>query len=563
MKTCRKLLLVIVTLTLCVGCDENFLETAPKDSIAGNEFWKTVEHAELGVTAIYNVLREQAYINELGMDDAMTPIAYRYGGNRNWDTMQLYAIVSGNATTRTRMYNQRWTALYLGIYRANEAIANIPNMETNLGAQKDQFLGEALFLRGLFYFDLLNYYGGQDDARHDGVPLYTEPTSFTQTYKPRSKPSEVRALIIDDLAQAIDFLPSTGGSVSDGRASKGAAMALLGKVYLYNKQYTEAANMFKQVIDLGDYQLGNDYGALFSLAGEKNTEVIFALQNEGIQDFGGWRDLRYGPASSQASAKNSSIPTNYFVDSYRKIDGSKFDRAQFLADFETNNGRAFDWENRDDVNQYFADRDPRLEASIIRPFSLFVGRNNTTYEFRYPRDTGNDPYPCMRTVNNTNNHYGWRKFVNVGDESAVRRHSGIDYPVIRYADVLLMYAEARNEASAANAGNASDDLYWAVNQVRDRVDMPDIPVGTQAEVRDLIREERMIELAAEGMFYSDFRRWYENDPSFNLSSLDEDIFDFTGTVKLDTRRSFPGYFLYPIPEAERDLNPDLTQNPGW
>ena len=561
MKT-HEILILVITL-LAFGCEQDFLETSPQNAIGGNDFWKTEEHAILGVNAIYNVMRRQPYINELGMDDVLTPMAYRYGGSANWDTWALYSIVSGNSNSRTRLYNDRWETLYRGINRANEAIVNIPGIETPDEATKDRLLGEAQFLRALFYFDLLNYYGGQDDSKYDGVPLYTEPTSFSQTYESRSKPSVVRTVIIDDLNNAIANLPGTGGAISDGRASKGAAMALLGKVYLYNKQYTQAADMFKQVIDLGDYQLHDDYGSMFQTSADRNSGVIFALQNEGIQDFGGWRDLRYGNASSRSNAKNSSIPTNFFVNTYRWQDGSRFDMDQFLADFETDNGRAFDWSNRDDVNQVFEGRDPRLEASIIRPFALFVGRGNRTYEYRYPRDTETDPYECMRTVNNTNDHYCWRKFVNVGEESPVRRHSAIDYPIIRYADVLLMYAEARNEANVGNAGNAGDDLYWAVNQVRNRVDMPGIPVGTQAEVRELIREERMLEFAAEGIYYSDFRRWYDGDPSFDTQSLDEDIMDFTGTELLDTRRYYPGYFLWPIPETERDLNQDLTQNPGW
>ena len=560
MKTYKILSLIVVFLS--VGC-EDFLETSPQDSIAGNVFWQTEDHAVLGVNAIYNVMRRQPYINELGMDDVLTPMAYRYGGSANWDTWQLYSIVSGNSDSRTRLYNDRWETLYRGIGRANEALVNIPDIQMNDEDLKNQLIGEARFLRALFYFDLLNYYGGQDDSKYDGVPLYIEPTSFTQTYEPRSKPSEVRAVIIEDLNDAIAKLRSTGGAISDGRASKGAAMALLGKVYLYNKQWSEAADMFEQVIASGDYQLHDDYGSMFQTSGEKNREVIFALQNEGIQNFGGWRDLRYGNASSRSNAKNSSIPTNFFVNSYRMIDGSRFDIDQFLADFEADNGRPFDWSNRDDVNLMFADRDPRLEASIIRPFALFVGRGNKTYEYRYPRDTETEPYECMRTVNNTNDHYAWRKFVNMGEESPVRRHSAIDYPVIRYADVLLMYAEARNEANAAHAANAADPLYEAFNAVRTRAGIAGISVGTQEEIRQLIREERMIELAAEGIYYSDFRRWYDGDPAFNLSSLDEEIRDFTNANLIDNRRSFPGYFLWPIPETERDLNPDLSQNPGW
>ncbi len=561
MKT-HKILLIIIAF-LMFGCQEDFLDTSPQDAIAENVFWETEEHADLGVTAIYNVMRKQAYVNEMGMDDAISPIAYRYGANRNWDTYQLYSIVSGNSTSRTRLYNDRWQAIYLGINRANAAIKNIPDIEMNDAAKKDRLIGEAKFLRAMFYFDLLNFYGGQDDSKYDGVPLYTEPVSFTETYQPRSKSSEVRKVIIQDLNDAIEALPGLEGKTSDGRASKGAAMALLGKTYLYNKEYEKAASAFEQLIQLGDYQLSDDYYGLFQVSGENNNEVIFALQNLGVQDFGGWRDLRYGNASSKSSAKNSSIPTNFLVNSYRWKDGSKFVMADFLADFESNNGREFDWTNRDDVNQMFENRDPRLDASIIRPFALFVGKGNKTYEYRYPRDTEKTPYECMRSVYNTNNHYCWRKFVNVGDESPVRRHSPIDYPVIRYADVLLMYAEARNESNAGLSGNPDDNLYMAVNAVRNRVGMPDIPVGSQSEVRDLIREERMIELAAEGVFYQDFRRWYEDDPAFDLGSLDEIIYDFTGIVKIDSRKSFAGYFLWPIPKTEIELNPSLTQNPGW
>lgn len=563
MKYIRVILFLMILLT---GCQGDFLETSPQDGIGGNDFWETEKHAELGVTAIYNVLRERAYYNEMGMDDAISPIAYRYGGNTNWDIFELYSIVSGNSTGRTLLYKNRWEAIYLGVNRANDAIVHIPDIEFFDNSKKYRLLAEAKFLRALFYFDLLNFYGGQDDLNDGGVPIYLEPMNFKDSYKPRSKPSEVRYVIIQDLVDAINILPDIGTKRSDGRASKGAALTLLGKTYLYNKEWEKAANAFQQVIQSGDYELSADYYGLFQLYGESNKEIIFALENAAIEGYGGWLDLRYGNASSKSNAKNSSIPTNFLVESYRWKDGTKFNRQTFLSEFETETSRGFDWTKKEDVDQMFNNRDPRLEANIIRPFALFVGAGNRTYEYRYPMDNQKTPlvqYECMRTVNNTNNHYCWRKFVNVGEESPIRRHSPINYPIMRYADVLLMFAEARNESDGNYASNASDSLYWAINKVRQRVGMPNVELASQQEIRKIIREERMVELAGEGVYYQDFRRW-NRDTDFDLNALNETIYDFTGNNKIDSRRPSPGYFLWPIPTTEIELNSKLLpQNPGW
>jgi hypothetical protein len=214
--------------------------------------------------------------------------------------------------------------------------------------------------------------------------------------------------------------------------------------------------------------------------------------------------------------------------------------------------------------------------SVILPFSTFVGIGNATFEFRYPGDDrkpgdGKTPavnYLCMKTNKNRNDHYVWRNFADVGDDNKILRFaSPINVPIIRYADVLLMFAEARNEAQAGNAANAGDSLYWAINHVRARpsVKMPPVAIGNQTALRQTIQKERMIELAGEGIYYSDIRRWNKGNAGFDVSFLSENVMDLEGKVKIESRAVSPvGFFLWPIPMGEIEMNPSLLpQNPGW
>lgn len=573
-----KKLILLFTIALGIfSCESDLLDTYPKDGIGSSAFWDTEEHAILGINAIYSTLNSESYYTEIGMDDVLSPIACRLT-NDGWDTYDIYRVYRGTADSRTKYFSERWQIIYRGINRANDAIANLPKTTISNEAIRDRFMGEAKFLRALFYFDLLNFYGGQDDAVDGGVPLYLEVMNYTESYKPRSKPSVVRQQIIADLKEAIAVLPSaTNLSGSDlGRATSGAAQALLGKTYLYNKEWQKAANTFSALIQSGDYSLHDNYFEMFQLSGERNKEVIFNLEAIAIQGAGTWMDIRYGNASSGSRAKNASIPTNYLADAFQYKDGSDFNMEAFKTKFETDYGHEFSFKNKSDVEMLYQDRDPRLNMSFILPFTTFVGLNNETYEYRIPYDTrnpgdGKTPevfYPCMRTNKNRNDHHSWRKFTDVGDDNKIlRKQSSINVPIIRYADVLLMFAEARNEANAAASGNAQDSLYIAINLVRSRtgVEMPDIAIGDQSTIRQKIRHERMIELAGEGIYFSDVRRWYKGNPAFDASFLKEDVMDLHREKKIESRDVDPvGYFLWPIPMGEIEMNPLLMpQNPGW
>jgi len=551
-------------IVLSSGCNDGLLDTRPLDGIGSNFMWETSNDADLGVAAIYNAVRlKEAFLN-YGLNDGFTPIAFIMNSGSSFDEYRQYKFCINTATSSESIFKQKWSDLYKGVVRANDAIANLPKIEAIDSTKRETLLAESKFLRALFYFELLSFYSGHD-KRDPGVPLYIEPANYEDAYLPRSNPGQIRALMIHDLEDAIPHLPFTA---IKGRTNQVAARMLLGKVYLYNGDWLKASNVFGGIISNNNakgnpYQLYSDYGKLFQLAGEDNKESIFVISNLPIQDYGGWADLLYSNRSGNCAGTNTLIPTTYLVDSYQKKDGSDFDWTAYKAA-----NPAFSWDNKTEVDKLFATRDPRLEASIIRPWGLFVGTSNKTFEFRPTYDAKIPPavaYECMRTSNSSNDHYGWRKFVNVGNETTIRRSSPTDWIIMRYADLLLLFAEAKNEAEGP-----TDSVHWAIDQIRQRpnVNMPKIKAGiSQDDMRISIRNERAWELAGEGHRYGDYRRWYKYDPTFDMTTLNHVIKGFRGNPvnpQGGTRVFEVRNWQFAIPQSEIDLNPYLEpQNTGW
>jgi hypothetical protein len=205
------------------------------------------------------------------------------------------------------------------------------------------------------------------------------------------------------------------------------------------------------------------------------------------------------------------------------------------------------------------DVDKRLQANIIMPTDTFVGLNSQTYKVYWPYSNyANATPPAYRIEFSGYAIYSWRKFVNTGNENTVRWDSPDDIPIIRFADVLLMYAEALNESEGP-----TDEVYQAVDRVRARAGLAGLPSGLDQDgMRRFIRLERYHEFPGEGLLFSDVRRWKTASTSDPVFGLNHDVLDFRGE-KLFTRKFEEKYYLWPIPEAERDLNENLDQNPGW
>lgn len=512
----KKILIVIIAALLFSNCGKDFFETKPASQLSDVNFWKTAEDAKSGINAIYNQMQSNIYIYQYHpLTDGMTPNAYLWSDY----THGYQVIAKGNSIlpTSATPFQNKWIGLYNGIFKANLAISKIAEMSFD-ETLKNRYVAEARFLRALFYYNLADFYGG--------VPIIQEVLQLGAELPARNTREEVFTFIISECNEAAKSLPVSYGASDVGRATLGAAVTLKAKTYLLNNQFKEAADAAKQVMDLGKYQLYNDYEKMFtSLAAENNSEVIFDVQYAGPgMGEGNLMDKFIAPNNSYGKGWNHMQPTIDMVNSYEMTNG------KMITDPTSGYNSA----------SPYANRDPRLAASIITPGSTWKGM----------------PYASIKT-DGSSYFLGYlpRKYVLTVDGYA-NGDSPLNFILFRYADVLLMYAEAKNE----DAGPVAE-VYSAINLVRARpgVAMPPIASGkTQSELRDIIRHERRIELAFEGIYYSDIRRWKiakDLNNGFVIRKINGQL--------LETRSFIDAFYLWPIPQAERDLNPKLDQNPGY
>jgi len=545
--TMRKFVYIIITVLALGSCKSSLLETQPYDRIGEEQMWQTESQAIMGINAIYNNLRDVNVYREYYMLDCLSPYAYGYD--------LLEQEMAGTTTPQSPSYTNKWRELYKGVQRANDALAHIPAMETVEAALKERLIGEAHFLRALHYFNLLDFYGA--------VPIYDEPVLYSEALKPRNTVEEVRTFIRADLDEAINQLPESYSGTDLGRATKGAAIALRGKLALYAADWEAAEADFKTVMGM-NYSLHPVYSELFRAETERNKEVIFSIQNVAVQGLGENMSFRLGTRATRGSCWTNGVPSPTLIDSYEMSDGSAFDWDKIIPGYSTMSVAERDalFRNPDKVKPAYENRDPRLQQTVITPYASYVGTNNVTYKLAWPFVNDVSPNFDIRHNWNANALYLWRKFVSIGDESLMREDGPIDFPVIRLADVLLMYAEARNE----HLGAPDTEVFNAINQVRTRAGMPVLQltdaskptfVSTKEEMRQRIRKERAVELATEGLSFSDVRRW-----KIAKEVCNEPILEFTTRV-LKNRVFRDRDYLWPIPQAEIDQNDKLEQNPGW
>lgn len=535
----------IILSALLFSCNDDFLDRKPYDALSSSNIWTSEANATMAVNGIYNALNRS---NALGLYFLNFSNLGPDGTTHNGGAIQM-----GNSTTRDGLYRNVYTDFYRVIAYANDAIANLPGNKAISDEIANRLLGEAKFMRGLAYFYLWQLYGG--------VIILEEPVLPSETYLPRNTPEQVKTLIISDLTDAIAKLPISYTGANNGRVTKGAAIAMLGKTYLYDGQWEMATTEFaKLMASPYEYQLHPEYYQLFDYKWEDNKEVVFALQAVMEPGLGSGYDMRYGGRSTNASAWNNGTAAYNAVSNYTLPDGSPIDmatmpkRSDYASEYEY--GLALiPW-----YQTTFSDVDKRVHGNVIMPGFTFVGNNNEEFIVNWPyNDHANDvPLRAYRTNWTGSAIFPWRKLVNVGEENQQRWDSPNNLPVIRYADVLLMYAEAKNEASGV-----SDEVYDAVNRVRNRAGVADLAAGlTKEQMRRSIWLERLKEFAGEGHLFFDVKRWKTaatNDPVFGLN---HDVLDFRG-MKLYTRVFTQKNYLWPIPEQEREINENLDQNPGW
>lgn len=566
MKKFSILLLGCLTFSSCYK-----LDTVPYDQVNANTFWQTEEHALAGVLGCYNALKKNNVFGLQFAYDNLTDVGMGY------DPVGFGDVIAGTFTDRTAGIVDRWQSGYDLIQRCNHAIAQIQQMELE-EEKKNVFIGEAKFLRALMYFQLTNLYGA--------LPLYDESVDINIDYaelkNPRSSVADVMTFIRNDLQFAIANLPISYEAAHTGRITKGAAYALRGKVELYNENWGAAISDFEEIVqnksDNYGYSLADDYASLFTMEGDNQPEMIFAIQNMGGTgfDYGMPMALYMGTRSTFGSCWNNCMPSTRFADSYENKDGSPFNWNDHFPNYNeddavkrqamvstNNNGVLTDVPDTTKLLDIYRNRDPRMTQTLIVPYSHYLGWNaNAEQDMVLVLATGvNENFGQIRN-NRGWMTYVWRKFVPEGDMKGAltnREHVPINSPLIRYADVLLMLAEAYNE---------NDQLAQAVielNKVRERSEMPGLNSGNpylavadREQMRERISHERKVELAGEGWRYFDLKRWEQ------LEEVSSDFIEksIVGD-NLITRQYQTRHKIWPIPAQEIEINPELEQNAEW
>lgn len=574
MKLSKILIVAAASCMMLSSCYD--LDRYPDDQLAGATFYQTDAHAKAAMMGVYTVMRWDHVYGYAFAWDGLGGISAGY------DNQSMVNIQKGTLSQSNSYYTTKWGYCYEGIARANDVLRNVDKLQES-DEIKDRYRAEARFMRAVYYWHLFKFYGG--------VPLYDESwnvaTDYDKMLEPRATEEATRKFILDDIEAAL-ALPESWPAADNGRATWGAAMSFKGKVLLFNKQYKEASECFKEVINSGLYQLNASYADLFQPAADACSEMIFSIQNLGGvgKDLGMPLCFHLGTNSAFGYSWNNCMASCNFANEYEWKDGRPFDWADFITDLTGD----YSWSNirkvlrsktndsknkvteytpyKQDLIDMYNDRDPRMNASLITPYSHYTGgcgNKEIDYEFVILSDM-NVPAQCgILKCNSSAKFYPWRKFVPVGIMGGAinnRAHTPINFPLIRYADVLLMQAECLNELGD-QTGACS-----LINQVRTRksVNMPALNSGpawlvatTHDQVFERIRHERRIELACEGHSFDDMRRWGLLEELDGVYEDELDEYKKKSYQRKVTKRDY----LWPIPLSEIDKNPNLKQNPDW
>ena len=490
MKNSQYIIAVFCLLSIA-GC-KKYLDKAPLDTINSANYFRTKDDALNAVNAAYQPLqRPKLYNMRMWTSDIIAgkSVVGAGGGTDGIETVQ-----EANFTTDPSNAGvlDLYRGPYPGILYCNLVIQNVPgmNIDTTL---RSRIVGEAKFLRANYYFILVRYFGD--------IPLITKPqTPSDDLYPARTPQSQVYDQIIQDLKDAIASLPGreTYSGADIGRASKGAAVGTLAKVYLTLGRYADAIPLCQQVTALG-YTLNSNYADNFDPAHKNSSESLFEVQYSGGTTYGFFDDLNQASWTSPFMGPRNTT----FV------------------------GGGYGWNQptQEFVNSYEAS-DLRKDLTI-----LYEGG---------PNFSGNAYYGSYSTTG-----YNVRKFLVPTSVSPQYNTSAEDFPVLRYADVLLMEAEARNETGQG-------DPLAPLNRVRERAGLPDVQPGlSKAALRDTVLHERRMELAFEG------QRW------FDLIRVDNGQYGLNFLHSIGKTNATAKNLLMPIPQIERDANPHLTQNTGY
>lgn len=496
----------------CLGltfCSEK-LDLTDENRPTTESYFKTAAELQAGVNAVYASMRSPAGVSRewFFVHDTRSDEDSAGGGQLEAPRREL--LEQPTPSTSNGVMTNLWQITYIMINRSNTVLAAAPNVTDDV-ALRDRVIGEAKFLRAWAYFELVSQWGD--------VPLYEDPVSSASGYKAKSPAADVYTLIISDLTDAAAKLPASYDNTNRGRATKGAANALLGRVLMQKGDYAAAKTALQAVVSSGLYSLTSSYLDNFleetEFSAESIFEVVYFDRGDNNFNWGGY------VSGDGASAPVSTVRNQeYCPVAWRNLIPSD----KYINEFER-------------VATGAAKDDPRYKFSVYESGDLF---NNGAETLTDAQQNGNSSI-----VNGVVKKVSWRKFMLIYKESSAAASfhpGGINQRLIRYADVLLMLAECEAEAGTLPAA------VGYLNQVRARpsVNMPlyptaQYPTGTKNEVLRAIMHERMVELGGESVRNVDILRWRGRG--------------YYPSVVPDPK---PGQVsLLPVPQAELDANPLL------
>lgn len=509
-------------------------------------YWRDAKDALDALSACYEHLsKDEYYFGNEGLSDN----AYVNGNG----LQNVTAVANGGYDPSNGRVTDTWGYYYTTIRRCNnltENIGKVPALDSSL---KRRIAAEARFIRAYAYFELLNWYGD--------VPFFTNVISMDESRTiGRTAKNQVLQFVQSELAAIRNDLPvndysgAPGGyAESDrGRITRGAAIAFSARVHLFNGEWQAAASDCELLINStanGTYGLMNDYSSIFTVANEYNREVILDLQYGGGRTYD--RQRSFMP-QTVAQLRSVLVPTQDLVDDYIMLNGKAIREA----------GSGYN------ENDPYTNRDPRFEATILHHGSRvtdFTGNLQTIL-------TQPGSNPATNSVDDQGASPTGYYFYKYYDRSATNYQSTLNLVMIRYAEVLLMYAEAKNELGQLDAA------IWnqTIRSLRIRAKFTDAGATefnaalTQPQLRDVIRRERRAELAFEGLRIYDIRRWKTAGQVLNRPvrgiKVTSGAFnkDPNGYIIVENRGfNDPKHYLWPVPTFESDQNKNLGQNQGW
>lgn len=544
---------IIMLALLTASCED--LDRFPFDSPSSETFYSNKIEMDLAVSALYNPVLYAQDVEEWSDN------LWQRAGTGN-------EIIHGTSTIQSEPFKLLWTNAYKGIARANGILDNINKAKDITDAYRTQIEAQARFARAYEYSMLLVHFGD--------VPLFKSSSTLSEAKNATRTPkAEVLKFVYDEFDFAASVLPK---SYTTGLQyfTKGIALGMKARLAISLNDWAVAADASKKVMELAAYDLYPSYRNLFLRTGQHSSEIIFSFPRSAT--YGVTYDIQY-TMSRNAGGFASNIPTLELIDSYECTDGQTIDKSPL-----------YDYKNP------FVNRDPRLKATIVTPGEIWLGfqyenHPDITMVFSTKdnklvtnKDSKNASFPFASFTG-----YLFKKSI---DDTQIAQYNKVDLDqiILRYAEILLIYAEAKIELNQID-----QTVLDAINKVRARAYgvavsattlYPVVTTTVQADLRRILRRERRVELALEGRRYMDLLRWKIAEKVFNKKivgvPLNKADYPFAGTPVFD-ENDIPSYdayiskltvpdirffnpekhYLWPVPFAEISLNPGLTQNPGW